>query len=134
MTLSPFSPLEMSTATPDFGCCSSPTRVKPMVFGSVEVVILLPVGVVLADFQQVVDDAAVHGRIAADTVVIPVKDAGVAVLHEQDQRVGGKAWTQSLTADCRELPHWESWLSTKVTARVVGWFWTSVPSRILVRS
>lgn len=56
----------------------------------VEVVILLPVGVVLADFQQVVNDAAVHGRIAADAVVIPVKDAGVAVLHEQDQCVGGR--------------------------------------------
>ena len=55
----------------------------------VKVVVLLPEGMVFADFQQVVDDAAVHGRVAAYSVVVSVEDAGIAFLHEQDERIGG---------------------------------------------
>ena len=55
----------------------------------VKVVILFPESMVFTDFQQIVDDGAVHGRVAAHTVIVPVEDAGIAFLHEQDERIGG---------------------------------------------
>ena len=44
---------------------------------------------VFTDFQQIVDDGAVHGRIAAHAVIIPVEDTGIAFFHEQNERIGG---------------------------------------------
>lgn len=61
--MSPSSPLEMSTATPECGWVVIPHAGEADGVRVVKVVVLLPEGMVFTDFQQVVDDAAVHGGL-----------------------------------------------------------------------